>query len=153
MYKICFWCVWCFVCLYTRTDDCLHSCTFLLRCIVLDNLWFLMLPSKVAATMPVPVSQWMGQCDANWAGRRTAACYLLADTHCSLDWMVRVEEVKCLVGMSPRPCRCVAVWQKWYLYWRRWKLRFHAALPIGGCMDYINVVCSKAETLKFFLFT
>lgn len=105
------------LCFYTWTDDCLHLCTFLLRCIVSDNLWFLMLPSKVAATMLVPVPQWMDQCDANWAGRRTATCYLLAVTHRPLDWLVWAEEVKCLVGMLPTLCQCMAVWQKEYLYY------------------------------------
>jgi hypothetical protein len=33
------------------------------------------------------------------------------------------------------------------------KWRFHADLPIGGCMGYINIVCLKAVAIKCFLFT
>lgn len=56
-----------------------------LRCIVVDNFWFSMLPIKLFATMPVQGSQWICQCNANWVGRRTATYCPLADTHCPVS--------------------------------------------------------------------
>lgn len=83
----------------------------LVKCIVLDNLWFSRLPMKAATSLCIPVSCWMCQCNANWEGRRTATCCLSADMRCPIDWMVHVKDANCFDGMQPghvKMCGCLA---------------------------------------------
>jgi hypothetical protein len=74
-----------------------------LRCIVVDNFCFSMLPIKVSATMPVQGAQGICQCNANWAGRRTATCCLLAENplSCQLSGSSRGSELPCWNATQP----------------------------------------------------
>jgi hypothetical protein len=105
------------------------------RCIVVNNLWFSMLSIKVSATMPVQGSRWMCQCNANWVGRRTAACCLLAGIHCPVSWVVRVREANCLVGLLSSHVEVCVCLTKLRVVLKLMKFRcFHLGLSTIRCM-------------------